>query len=307
MKPPVTIIVPTVRRPTGLETALQSLFAQVEVDAVIREIVVVDNDPAGSAWQMIDSLRRISPWPLIYVHEPRPGVANARNSALSATDAPVIAFLDDDETARPEWLSRLYAAHLELGSDVTFGPIKGIAIGATGDSQSWLNAFFSRSGPSKTQLIDQAYGCGASIMTRATTLTQSPPFDPDANATGGEDDRLFARLKQGGARFGWAADAWVYEHAPTSRSTPAYALSRAIAYGQSPCQKNFRARPVRWLSILGWMAVGMGQTIIYGGGFIALKLARRPAAWPMADRAARGLGKLLWMMRLEFYGTATRG
>ena len=307
MRPPVSIIVPTMRRPDSLRNALQSLFNQNDPNGIVREIVVVDNDPLGSAWPVVFSCKEVSPSPLIYVHEPCPGVANARNAGLAATDAPIIAFLDDDETAAPDWLVRLYAAHLALSADVTFGPIKGVTIAATPAIQAWLDAFYSRTGPDHSVRIGHAFGCGASMMTRKSALNRPAPFDPDANATGGEDDRLFEQLKKEGVTFGWAADAWVYEHPPESRCTPRYALRRAIAYGQSPCQQLFHTRPIDWITIFGWMIVGALQTVVFALGFLALRLVRHPGAWPLADRAARGLGKVLWMVRLEYYGSASRG
>ena len=42
---PVSVIVPTMRRPESLERALRSLFAQTARDR--PAIVVVDNDPAA--------------------------------------------------------------------------------------------------------------------------------------------------------------------------------------------------------------------------------------------------------------------
>ena len=78
----VAIIVPTLRRPDSLERALRSLFAQTRVDDRVSEIVVVDKDPLGSAAGGVEALRRLAPWPLVYVHAPRPGVATARNAGL---------------------------------------------------------------------------------------------------------------------------------------------------------------------------------------------------------------------------------
>ncbi|HRJ65000.1 MAG TPA: glycosyltransferase, partial [Brevundimonas sp.] len=88
----VAVIVPTLRRPESLERALRSLFTQTGVADRVSAIVVVDNDPVGSAAATVEALLPRSPWPLTYVHAPRPGVATARNAGLAATDAPLIAF-----------------------------------------------------------------------------------------------------------------------------------------------------------------------------------------------------------------------
>ncbi len=63
---PVAVIVPTLRRPDSLTRALESLFAQTGVADRLAEIVVVDNDPAGSAAATVEAVRARSPWPLVY-------------------------------------------------------------------------------------------------------------------------------------------------------------------------------------------------------------------------------------------------
>lgn len=300
----VAVIVPTLRRPDSLERALRSLFAQTGVDGRLREIVVADNDPAGSARDRVEALRSGSPWPLVYRHVPTPGVATARNAALAATQAPLIAFLDDDEAAAPIWLAALLDSHAATGADVTFSPIQG----RVGDVAPWLEPylerFFGRDGPDRSGLIEHAYGCGASLMTRATALPGPAPFDVSADHSGGEDDALFAALAARGGRFGWAADARVEEFAPPHRATLTYALTRAFAYGQGPSQTA--AKQSRWIALARWMVVGAGQAVVFGTAALMMTLIRHPRRAFMMDRAARGLGKLAWMPGLEpkFYGAA---
>ncbi|GAA0869732.1 glycosyltransferase family 2 protein [Brevundimonas basaltis] len=298
----VAIIVPTLRRPQSLERALRSLFAQTGVADRVSAIVVVDNDPSGSAEGGVEALRTLSPWPLFYVHAPRPGVATARNAGLAATDARLIAFLDDDEAASPLWLGSLIKAQETTGADAVFGPITGRAPEAEPWLKPYLERFFGREGPAQTGLVDEPYGCGNSLMVRATALPGSEPFDPGSDQVGGEDDALFAALRDRGGRFGWAADAWVEEFAPAHRATLAYALARAFAYGQGPSQTAAAARD--WPAVLRWMIIGVGQTIVWGAAAAALTLIRSPARAALYDRTARGVGKLFWMKGFEphFYG-----
>lgn len=298
----VAVLIPTMRRPQMLTRALRSVFAQEGVDGRLAQIVVIDNDPTGSAAETVEALRSESPCPLVYRHEPRPGVATARNAGLGCTDAPLIAFLDDDEAAEPVWLSRLIEAHQALGADVVFGPIHGRVPEGTGWASAYLERFFGREGPAETRLIDHAYGCGNSLMVRETALPGVAPFDPAADRSGGEDDALFQALKARGGRFGWAADAWVHEFAPPHRANMRYALARAFAYGQSPSQ--LAARDGKPLAIARWMVIGAGQAVVWGLAALALTLMGKPRRAEMMDRAARGLGKVFWFKGLEpqFYG-----
>lgn len=300
--PDVAIIVPTLRRPDSLERALRSLFVQTCVGDRISEIVVVDNDPAGSAGQGVEALRAFAPWPLVYVHAPRPGVATARNAGLAATRAPLIAFLDDDEAASPRWLAALLKAQEATGADAVFGPITGRAPEARPWLKPYLERFFGRDGPERTGLIESPFGCGNSLMVRATALPGPAPFDAASDQAGGEDDALFAALQARGGRFGWAADAMVEEFAPAHRATLKYALARAFAYGQGPSQTAAASRD--WPAVLRWMVIGAGQAVVWGAGAAALTLIRSPKRAELYDRTARGVGKLFWMKGFEphFYG-----
>lgn len=300
--PDVAVVIPTLRRLDSLARALRSVFAQQGVVARLREIVVVDNDPEASSRQTVEALRPASPAPLIWVHAPRPGVATARNAGLAATQAPLIAFLDDDEAASPGWLAALIEGLETTGADVVFGPIRGRVPEGTGWPSSYLERFFGRDGPRQTGLIAQPHGCGNSLLVRATALPGDAPFHAGSDHIGGEDDVLFAALKARGGRFGWAAEAWVDEFAPPHRATLLYALTRAFAYGQGPSQTAAAARD--WPAVARWMAVGAAQAAIWGAAALLLSAVFHPCRADMADRAARGLGKLFWMKGFEpqFYG-----
>lgn len=304
MSDDIAVLIPTLRRPDSLARAVRSLFTQAGVAGRIREIVVADNDPTGSAAPVVAALRVGAPVPVIYVHAPTPGVATARNAALAATTAPLVAFLDDDEEASSGWLAGLAEVHERFGADVTFGAIQGQAPDAAAWLRPYLEDFFSRRGPDQAGLVGEPYGCGASLMTRAVALPGPAPFDPVADQSGGEDDVLFAALAARGGRFAWAPAALAYEHAPAHRATLGYALRRAFAYGQGPSQACARARD--WVGVAKWSAVGAVQAAVFGALAGLLWIARRPSRAQTLDRAARGVGKLCWFRGLEpkLYGAA---
>jgi len=298
----VAIIVPTLRRPESLARAVRSLFAQTGVADRVAAIVVVDNDPTGSAAATVEALRPDAPWPLVYRHAPTPGVATARNAGLAATHAPLIAFLDDDEAASPGWLAALLEGQEATGSDVVFGPIAGRAPDARPWLRPYVERFFGREGPAATGRIDDPYGCGNSLMVRKSALPGPTPFSTASDHVGGEDDVLFAALQARGGRFGWVADAWVEEFAPAHRATLRYTLARAFAYGQGPSQTAAAAR--NWPAVLRWMAIGAGQAAVWGVLAAGLTLVGSPHRAEFYDRTARGVGKMFWMKGFEpqFYG-----
>jgi succinoglycan biosynthesis protein ExoM len=301
MPPVVSLVVPTQRRPGGLETALRSLFAQTGVDLATVELIVADNDAVPSAQPLVEILTPEAPFRVTYVHEPRAGVANVRNAALGAASGPLIAFLDDDEEAPPHWLGALMAAQAALDADVVFGPVRGRAPEGV-DHRAYLEDFFSRHGPDTTQRLVDYYGCGNSLVRRAALPNPSAPFDPSRNASGGEDDLLFGTMQARGAVFGWAHEAFVWEDPVPARLTLAYALRRAFAYGQGPSEHAAATSDLP--GIARWMLTGLAQTAIWAP-VVAFKWAvRSPDRARPLDRLMRGLGKTLWFPPFSqtFYG-----
>lgn len=306
MPPSVSVVIPTQRRPGPLALAAGSVLVQEGVAAARIELVIADNDRAPSAQAFARLLAETAPFRVLYVHEPRPGVANVRNTALAAASGDLIAFLDDDEEAPPHWLAELLRVQDQFGADAVFGPVKGRAPGAPADVRSYLEQFFSRPGigypaPPGAGLIAEYFGCGNSLVRRAS-LPGDRPFAEVRNHIGGEDDLLFAGMARAGARFAWAPQAWVWEDPAPERQTLRYALARAFAYGQGPTvaaiSAGRRGRAARW------MAVGAVQAVAFGA-LAALSYGLRRRDWPQAlDRAARGLGKLLWWdwFKIGFYG-----
>ncbi|MFP5447842.1 MAG: glycosyltransferase family 2 protein [Alphaproteobacteria bacterium] len=300
----VSLIIPTQRRLGGLQVAARSVFAQQGVDPSRLELVVVDNDQVPSAQETIDALAAEAPFPVVYVHEPRAGVANARNAAMSQAQGDLIAFLDDDEEAPPTWLAGLLATRDALEADVVFGPVRGRAPPKIERHRTYLETFFSRLGPDQSGVIEHYYGCGNSLLRRAALPDPQAPFSALRNHIGGEDDLLFGEMKAQGARFGWAAEAWVWEDPVPDRLSLGYTIRRAFAYGQGPSAACAAAKPPNYLGLAYWMTQGLAQAGVFGLLAAFKWLIRAPDFAFTLDRAARGLGKTLWWgpFKIEFYG-----
>lgn len=100
--PEVTVVVPTLAADEALESCLDSLAAQTLREF---EIVVVDNSGRRAAPPR-EGVRVIS-------NDENLGFGVAVNQAIRASEAPFIATLNDDATARPEWLAALLRAITE--------------------------------------------------------------------------------------------------------------------------------------------------------------------------------------------------
>ena len=300
----VSLAIATQRRPEGLATAARSTFRQAGVALGELELVIVDNDAVPSAKPVVDQLAAEAPFTVRYVHEPASGVANARNAALAAASGDLIAFLDDDEEAAPGWLAALIETQACYAADVVFGPVRARAPAHIERHREYLQRFFSREGPEKAGVIAHYYGCGDSLIRRASLPHPTAPFSPARNETGGEDDYLFGAMRRAGARFAWAPAALVYEDPVPSRLTLRYALARAVAYGQGPTYGCATADPPDWPGVARFMVTGLAQAGVFGVIAAAQWLARVPDRAFALDRAVRGAGKMLFggPFKLRFYG-----
>jgi succinoglycan biosynthesis protein ExoM len=300
----VSIVIPTQRRPVGLETAVRSALAQTDINPAVVELIIADNDTTPSARAQAEAFAKGAPFQVVYLHEPKAGVAHVRNTALRQARGEWIAFLDDDQEAPAGWLAALLAAQARLGADVVFGPVRARTPQAAAPHRAYLEWFFSREGPSDERLLDGYYGCGDSLIRRAALPAGPEPFSIDRNLTGGEDDLLFGVMQRAGAKFGWSPDAYVHEDPAPERQRLSYTLRRAFAYGQGPTEDCASQSPPDRIGVIRWMAIGLGQAAVFGALGGLQWLVGAPGRAMALDRAARGLGKALWWgpFKIQFYG-----
>jgi succinoglycan biosynthesis protein ExoM len=302
--PIISVIVPTFHRPAGALAAVRSIFAQE--NAPPFEVILVDNDAGQSSALAAKLLEQEAPTAFTYAVEPAAGVANARNTAVGLAKGTFVAFLDDDEVAKPNWLAGLYIAQQQTKADVVFGPIEARLPDSAAEPRSYFSDFFSRRLDGETRLIEKPYGCGNSLLRRASVLQGPAPFNPCTNETGGEDDLLWADVRGRGGSFAWAKDAWVYEDVPERRASWAYVTRRSFAYGHHTSAQWFSGTNPSLIKLALSMGKGALQVASMAPLAAALWIIRHEKhAWAY-DKMMRGFGKVLWFgpFRMTFYGEA---
>lgn len=299
----ISIIIPTFQRPDDLIVAARSVFTQTILAKTACSLIIVDNDPDASAASAIQKLRAEAPQNLIFIaaHEPRAGVANARNCAMDHVTTDLIAFLDDDQSAGdPQWLEKLYALHIALKPTVVFGPLVSVLPKSVTEHQAYFKRFFGRADPSPRGFISHYHGGCNTLIDVAKLPKHRPLFDISTNETGGEDDLLFVAIQNMNGTFAWEPDAIVYERVPKRRARLGYTLRRAIMYGQGP---TFHARRQKKYHILAlWVLIGFAKMIWHsfraGLGYL-FKLENRA---DHLDKAVRGFGKVFFWRSYTLYG-----
>jgi succinoglycan biosynthesis protein ExoM len=298
----ISVTIPTFRRPESFLRAARSILRQEGLPGPL-ELVAVDNSPEASAAEAFATLRaEASGIALRLAHEPRPGVANARNCSMTLVSGDLVAFLDDDQEAGPGWLAALIRVQGQTGADAVFGPVGAHLPPGSGPHQVLVERLHTRTGPAESGPVPRYYAMCNALLVRATMLAAPAPFAVETNEKGGEDDLLFSAAQAAGRRFAWAADAPVTEYIPPERATLGYALKRAFAYGQGPCETAYSATPKQWGAIARHMGIGAMQAVVCGAAAGAAMLVRAPQRFWLLDKAVRGAGKVVWWREQRFYG-----
>lgn len=230
--PKVSVCICTYQRPAWLKHALESLRPSLS-SGELAEIIVVDNDPAGSAADLVRASSFDGGIQLRYVHEPARNISTARNTALREASAEWIAFIDDDEFASPGWLGNLIATAERHDAAVALGPVVP-AYGANVPAWVTRGAFFER----RRHLTGTIVGwhdarTGNALFRKSLVASMTAPFSESFGLTGGEDSEFFRRLEQQGKKMVWCDEAIVYEHVPAERATTGWMLRRSFRTGQT--------------------------------------------------------------------------
>jgi succinoglycan biosynthesis protein ExoM len=229
--PLVAVCVCTRARPHMLRRCLASLRAQrLETARLRMRLVVVDNNPEPAARPIYDEI-----WgaelPGEIVHCPRPGIPMARNAALDAAlraGAAYIAFLDDDEVAPPQWLSRLLAALEESGADAVQGGVRDLPADARD---------IAAGGPLPERELawercESLATCNVLFRARLIEPPLSLRFDESMQFTGGSDREFFMRAHKRRAKLARVDGIDVLEDVHEDRGF-AYRAARTFAAGSN--------------------------------------------------------------------------
>jgi succinoglycan biosynthesis protein ExoM len=269
----VVVTVCTRERPKMLRACLEAITAQKLPKELSLAIVVIENDEFPRAAPLVSELSQLSGIPIHYAHEPRLGIPIARNCALEIAlkHCPDwIGFIDDDETAGPNWLANFFEAANSLDCDVLQGPVESLYPELP---PSWMKTAGRRHQPTGRELRTAAT---SNTFMRARVVCPEGlalRFNEAMRFTGGSDNEFFFRAADLGARICWSDDTLVYENVPRIRLTLRWQLSRAMRVASNTVSMQKRR--------LGGVAAA-GKCIPKYIGRLARGLLMAPVTAPIA-------------------------
>jgi GT2 family glycosyltransferase len=265
---PVSVIIPTKHRPLQLARALAAARAAMTFG---DELIVVDNGvPPTSS----DLARE---WGATFVHEPRRGVAVARNRGAATAQRDIVVFLDDDGEADRSCLDVLVA---ELDADAEAIAVVGGVLGRDPSStvgqlfdaryplfRGWEGRrFVGSTGTTHSPFDIWRVGPGAVMAWRRSSYLEVGGCDPalgEGTPAGGvEDSDLFRRALDAGWVIRYTPNAVLWHSHPTTRRDLRRKMNHyAVASGAHlaklvleegrPTALVYLARQVLWLP--GWV------------------------------------------------------
>ncbi len=293
----VDVCVCTFRRPS-VARLLASIARQEMPGATRLRVIVADNDDVPSGRETV--LRAFADLRIdgVYLHAPAQNISVARNACLNAARAALIAFIDDDEVARPNWLACLVSELDRTQADVVFGKVNA-TYGS--DAPGWMRRadLHSTPAPLRRGKIEGGYTCNVLMRRKAVGAFR---FDPAFGRSGGEDTAFFTMLAHAGVAMAYTPAAVVVEPVSRCRANLTWLTTRAYRAGQTYGLLRLRegepstAVGARSLAKVAWCLVVIGLTIW------------SPVRWRRAAVRAHlhagVLGAALGRTPIELYGAA---
>ena len=314
-RPRISIVICTYERPQLLSAALASIFRLEGLDRAVLDVVVVDNSESGSARASVEAAAAGAQVKVTLTAAHPPNISVARNVGVAATDADVIAFLDDDQEVQPGWLDAVVDGLDRFPQDVFFGPIVPrfeSEAAATEPARVLFTRFSDAAAGMEVLAIGRRTGqfplsTANSIFRRARTLAGPAPFDVRLGQCGGEDLHLFNRLQRAGCSFGWLPDAGASDFVPTRRCGFGYLLARHYAGGQAYAAALIWTSPTPLRDEILLIGKASIQIPMLLPKVAVAAIARQRSAAALAFRLAGIVGKLTWRRLHPLYRNESRG
>ena len=244
-----SICICTHQRNELLERLLRSL-ATIKLDGPLAgidiDVLVIDNACSAATLELCETVGGDLRFPLRYFAEPQRGISQARNRAVAEAllgGADLIAFIDDDDQPRANWLQALVSKHLHTSADIVFGCwVFGPEVPGWARDSSLFKSLLKPGDSQKTGdygLPWMASTCnvliGRAILEKVGG--DGSVFREQFSHSGGEDKDFFIRALQAGAKLASEEDSIIIRYHEPSRFTVLGLLQRGFKNGCSRMSK----------------------------------------------------------------------
>jgi glycosyltransferase involved in cell wall biosynthesis len=287
-EPSISVIVPTHNRPAYVLDAVRSVACQKLHAHGPFEILVIENAPRPSLEAPLEQLADDLAVSLRHVHEPRPGLHQARHRGAYEASGSILVFIDDDVIVDDGWLDALVDPFRDPEIAIVGGPVRPLW---ESPPPEWIGQFPASylslldAGDEPHDLIypDGAYGCNLAI--RRAVLFDVGGFNPDAMGwnrrlfwlRGDGETGLHKKVTEAGYRVRYEPSAGLVHRIPATRMTPKAMRRRALLVGLSHSFADLRGDgglPRRQWRRAARAAGNLGMLVRH-----AASVLRHPSQW----------------------------
>jgi glycosyltransferase involved in cell wall biosynthesis len=199
----ISVIVPTWNRCDYLRDTLQSVVDQ-DWTADRYEVLVVDDGSTDQTAEIVREFQERNGHAIRYIRKAHAGLNAGRNAGILAARGDIVLFLDDDELAEPDHLSRLVAA---FGSDAGLSGVGGPARDYGGSTvRTCATCTLAASDLPGEGVRAVPTLLGGNMAFRRRVFDEVGLFDPELSLRGDETE-WFRRAN--GLRFLYDPDLWI--------------------------------------------------------------------------------------------------
>jgi glycosyltransferase involved in cell wall biosynthesis len=214
--PDLSVVLCTRNRGAQLKASLEHLSCLRSADS--WELVIVDNGSSDDTPDILTRYQAAATFPVVLVHEPRPGLGGARNAGVAASRGDIIAFTDDDCYPKPDWLTHIRHAFTDErvgymgGRILLYDPADAPIAIRTSTVAEWIRPH---------SLLRAGCIQGANMAVRREVFESAGVFDPlfgSGTSLIADDIEFLARVSAVGWSGLYSPDAVVYHHHRRSHS-----------------------------------------------------------------------------------------
>ncbi|GAB4455018.1 MAG: glycosyltransferase family 2 protein [Bacteroidales bacterium] len=241
--PLISHIICTYNRAEYLPKALEALAHQNYPDYNDFEVVIINNNSTDNTQEIVDSfIKQYPDVKVVYAHEKKQGLSNARNKAIEVSNADWLAFLDDDAYVDADYTLNLVNF---IKSTPTIKAIGGpILLDFESPIPTWythyLGSLFGYFKPYSTSryFSKNFYPRGSNMIFHKTLFKKYGIFNPNLgrigrNMMGSEEKDMFQRIYNGNELVYYLHTAVIYHLVPDFRTEIDFVKKQSIGVGLS--------------------------------------------------------------------------
>ena len=227
------VILPTLNRASLLERALRSLLTAKIPPALDVRITVVNNGSTDATGEVLARAQAAHPGRVQAIVERRRGKSRALNAGIAATGGDLVGMIDDDEEVAEWWYDEIGRAFRNPTLDFIGGPYVAVWSAPPPEwiPRDYLAVLGAVDNGREARPYDRSFPGilkGGNAVIRRRVLERAGAYAEYLGPTGEarllscEDDEMYQRLLEIGARGRYLPSLLIFHHVAAERLSPAY-------------------------------------------------------------------------------------